>query len=204
MSLQLLIELQGVVNPTVWRRVVVPESTTFDELHFLIQLVFGWENEHLYEFANHGPKSLSGFRQPVFIEPAEDTGSMFSMFGPTPGKKSVDSSKARVGEYFLNPGDFMIYTYDFGDNWEHKVTLESIDQNTLEAPDLIDGAGLCPPEDCGGAPRLGSSQEGHDPPHGRRHGHARMVLRLVPPSKTLFPRQVGREGRDEGAERMAS
>lgn len=152
MSLQLLIELQGVANPTVWRRVVVPESASFEELHFLIQLVFGWENEHLYEFANNGPKSLSGFREPVFIEPAEDSGSMFSMFGPTLGKKSVDSSKARVGDFFLKPSDFMVYTYDFGDNWEHKVTLESIDQNALEAPDLIDGAGLCPPEDCGGFP----------------------------------------------------
>ena len=48
-----------------------------------------------------------------------------------------------------------LYIYDFGDNWEHKVSIEK----TLPAkaktpadpmPQLIDGEGPCPMEDCGG------------------------------------------------------
>jgi Plasmid pRiA4b ORF-3-like protein/Family of unknown function (DUF6596) len=45
------------------------------------------------------------------------------------------------------------YTYDFGDSWEHLITVE----RRLEAeahrsyPVCVGGAGACPPEDCGGA-----------------------------------------------------
>jgi len=45
------------------------------------------------------------------------------------------------------------YTYDFGDNWEHKIVLEK--QLAAEPgrvyPVCVAGAGACPPEDCGGA-----------------------------------------------------
>ena len=44
------------------------------------------------------------------------------------------------------------YTYDFGDNWEHKIQLEKIlprDKN-IEYPACIAGKRACPPEDCGG------------------------------------------------------
>ena len=44
------------------------------------------------------------------------------------------------------------YTYDFGDNWEHKIPLEKIlprDKN-IEYPACIAGKRACPPEDCGG------------------------------------------------------
>ena len=53
-------------------------------------------------------------------------------------------------------GAKLIYTYDFGDNWEHAVVLEkllpaqlSLD---LEYPICIDGKLACPPGDCGGIP----------------------------------------------------
>jgi hypothetical protein len=45
-----------------------------------------------------------------------------------------------------------IYEYDFGDSWQHEITLE----NTLEPepkvkyPRCVEGARACPPEDCGG------------------------------------------------------
>jgi Plasmid pRiA4b ORF-3-like protein len=43
---------------------------------------------------------------------------------------------------------------DFGDDWTHTVTLEEIREAGPEnIPELLDGAGACPPEDCGGPVR---------------------------------------------------
>jgi hypothetical protein len=37
-------------KPPIWRRVLVPEQIPFSELHAVIQLAFGWNDEHLYMF----------------------------------------------------------------------------------------------------------------------------------------------------------
>jgi hypothetical protein len=48
-------------------------------------------------------------------------------------------------------GDWLLYTYDFGDNWQHRVTIEKvITKPTGTYPRVVDGKQACPPEDCGG------------------------------------------------------
>ena len=37
-------------KPPIWRRVEVPDTLTFRELHFVLQILFDWENSHLFEF----------------------------------------------------------------------------------------------------------------------------------------------------------
>ena len=46
----------------------------------------------------------------------------------------------------------MLFTYDFGDNWEHTVLLEKIlaPEPGTHYPRCISGKRNCPPEDCGG------------------------------------------------------
>ena len=62
--LQVKVWLTG-ISPMVWRRVLVPSSFTFRELHGGIQVAMGWEGIHLYDFhlraAHYG--SWEGFRQ---------------------------------------------------------------------------------------------------------------------------------------------
>lgn len=41
-------------HPPVWRRVVVPEKMCFEDLHRVIQIIFGWEDMHLHIFENPG------------------------------------------------------------------------------------------------------------------------------------------------------
>ena len=50
MTYQFKIQIKGITKPPVWRRVLVPDTFTFQQFHFLIQEVFGWENVHLYVF----------------------------------------------------------------------------------------------------------------------------------------------------------
>jgi hypothetical protein len=50
-------------------------------------------------------------------------------------------------------GDTLLYVYDFGDNWEHLVTIEKemrIRPGVIY-PRCVAGKNACPPEDCGGS-----------------------------------------------------
>ena len=48
------------------------------------------------------------------------------------------------------PKQKIVYTYDFGDNWEHLITVEKILDKAEKAPVCIAGERNCPPEDSGG------------------------------------------------------
>ncbi|MGJ0490081.1 plasmid pRiA4b ORF-3 family protein [Methylobacter sp.] len=49
-------------------------------------------------------------------------------------------------------GDTLGYVYDFGDNWEHLVTIEKEMRVRpgIIYPRCVAGKNACPPEDCGG------------------------------------------------------
>ncbi|MGH8961413.1 MAG: plasmid pRiA4b ORF-3 family protein, partial [Jatrophihabitantaceae bacterium] len=45
----------------------------------------------------------------------------------------------------------LVYEYDFGDGWHHDIVIEQAMPSVgTGTPHLVDGAGACPPEDCGG------------------------------------------------------
>jgi hypothetical protein len=44
---QLRVWLQG-VSPMVWRRLLVRSDSTIAELHQVLQIAFGWSDEHLH------------------------------------------------------------------------------------------------------------------------------------------------------------
>ena len=51
--LQLRISLRG-VSPPVWRRLLIPEQITIVQLHRVMQLAMGWNDEHLHRFIIRG------------------------------------------------------------------------------------------------------------------------------------------------------
>jgi hypothetical protein len=63
-----------------------------------------------------------------------------------------DEDKYKLDQLLKSEKDTIIYEYDFGDGWEHKVLLEKIlhfnTDNKL--PICTKGKRACPPEDCGG------------------------------------------------------
>lgn len=120
-------------KPPIWRRILVDASTPLDKLHEYIQAAFGWWNYHLYEFEITGT---------CYGVPDPD-----SDFGPPVkhARRFALDKVAKIGGSFR-------YSYDFGDGWEHKVTVEKslAREMGMTVPICIDGRRACPPEDCGG------------------------------------------------------
>ncbi|WP_395294948.1 plasmid pRiA4b ORF-3 family protein [Kitasatospora hibisci] len=128
---QLRIELADVEQPAVWRCVQVPAGFHLDRLHLVIQAAMGWQNCHLHAFEVKGVNYAHPSSELDFVD------------------------ETAVGlDAVVKEGEFLDYTYDFGDSWEHRILVER--QVAAGAghhyPLCVDGAGACPPEDCGGAP----------------------------------------------------
>jgi hypothetical protein len=50
---QLRIVLRG-ISPLIWRRVLVRDDTTLAQLHDIMQMLFDWHHEHLFDFHIYG------------------------------------------------------------------------------------------------------------------------------------------------------
>ena len=130
------IQIQG-ITPPVWRRLLVPENFTFKRFHDIIQVAFGWENAHAYEFSPSGWGS------------SPSIGSQYEKYFGDGAEK--DSAKLKLNSIFKKEKQKFTYIYDFGDDWLHEIVLEKITDEKLEKASCVDGKGACPPEDCGGA-----------------------------------------------------
>ena len=42
------------VHPAVWRRVKLADELSIAELHRVIQILMGWDDDHLHRFRIHG------------------------------------------------------------------------------------------------------------------------------------------------------
>ena len=68
------------------------------------------------------------------------------------GEEVIPGWNHYISEYFSLEHTKATYVYDFGDNWEHTVTLEKIvpRKKGRQYPVCLKGKRACPPEDCGG------------------------------------------------------
>ncbi len=129
---QLKVTIVG-TKPPVWRRLLVPGSTSLLSLHGIVQAAFGWEDYHLHEFEING------------MHYGTDDG---QGFGPRPRSERG----ARLASV-ATEGTTFTYLYDFGDGWEHKVLVEKVTpaEPGTTYPACVGGRRACPPEDCGGS-----------------------------------------------------
>ena len=134
---QFKVTLAG-AKPPIWRRIQVPETYTFWDLHVAIQDAMGWEDYHLHKFK--------------MVDPS--TGSEVSIGIPDEDfiRKPLPGHRRKIAEYFSMENRSAEYVYDFGDTWKHKVQLEKIlpREKGVVYPICIKGKRACPPEDCGG------------------------------------------------------
>ncbi|OSP53602.1 plasmid pRiA4b ORF-3 family protein [Pseudoruegeria sp. SK021] len=123
---QLKIRLLG-ISPMIWRRVLVSSFTTLRELHGILQVAMGWEGIHLFQFdiraVEYGSWEL----------------------------RAADPD-IPLNDFRFRRNDRISYIYDMGAYWKHEVRVEAILDADPKKSYLVcaGGAGVCPPEDCGG------------------------------------------------------
>lgn len=138
-ALTLRIEVDE-IRPTIWRQVVVRGDLTLESFHEVIQHAIGWQNYHLHRFwSGDGPEV---WRSPYFVTDGD----------LEEGEEGTHEADVRLDQVLRAVGDRLRYTYDFGDDWFHTITLESVDVLDPEAPVAVCTAGEMagPLEDSGG------------------------------------------------------
>ena len=122
------------IEPPIWRRITVSDQITLAALHHVLQVVMGWENYHLHQFIvgeNHYGELDPEFDDDLDIQ---------------------EDRRVTLREIAREKEASFVYEYDFGDSWQHQVTVVGIrprTENSL-APRCFEGRRACPPEDCGG------------------------------------------------------
>jgi len=132
----LRVELEG-IQPLIWRRFAVRTATTLDKLHRVIQAAMGWQDRHLWMLT------------------AGDCNFSIVIHGDDDWNKRVTNAKAITLTTIMSSNlKTLGYCYDFGDNWEHRVFVESTKPALSQSvcPRFLGGERRCPPEDCGGIP----------------------------------------------------
>ena len=132
---QLKIVIKG-SKPPIWRRAIIPEKITFFQLHLTIQSVFCWDNYHLYEFEfpeNHIH----------VVDNIEKSDGGYGEFDEIDASETIDK--------LVSGCQWFKYVYDFGDWWEHIITVEKkITDYEVRYPQVLKYKGDIIPEDCGG------------------------------------------------------
>lgn len=139
------IQLVGIEEPIVRRKLAVPGKLTFHHLHLMIQAAMGWEHQHLYSFSER-----------------MDT-KYFTIVSPYAEEFGADGTKIPAQNIlwsYLNqhlptgdPGrDKLYYLYDYGDYWMHGIDIVDYDRSNRTSTELLEAEGACPPENCGGIP----------------------------------------------------
>ena len=125
------------VAPPIWRHIQVGDCT-LDQLHEHIQNAMGWTNSHLHQF-------ICGEHMYA------DAEAQLEQYEGDP--PVLDERNFTLAELLPEVHQGLVYEYDFGDSWEHIVTVEKIlpvDASTPAGAVCLAGSRACPPEDCGG------------------------------------------------------
>ena len=124
-------------EPLIWREITIPVAITLKTLHDIEQAAMGWTDSHLWSFtidrAEYGlPGGDDDWRDAPLI-----------------------NAKKTVLRDILKPGKTKIqYLYDFGDSWEHALTISARRAGEVGQPypSYVDGERNAPIDDCGGIP----------------------------------------------------
>jgi hypothetical protein len=92
------------IEPVIWRTVQVPAALSLAGLHKVLQIARGWESTHLHQFI-------------------ADDGRLFGVVEPE--LRLIDQGGASLADV-LGPGRELVYEYDFGDCWRHRLTVEQV------------------------------------------------------------------------------
>ena len=130
----------------------MPVGLTLEQLHDVLQSAMGWEDCHLHDFR---------IGQKRFGKP--DPNDRLMGLPATGNERTV-----RLFTVLGKVGAKAVYTYDFGDSWEHAIVVEKVlpPEPELPYPVCVGGKLHGLPEDCGGIPGYYNLLEAiRDPAH---------------------------------------
>jgi hypothetical protein len=120
------------ISPLIWRRLLVRSDSTLAQLHEVLQIAFGWDDEHLNRF--------------------EIRGREYAVYRDGAGMIGIDATHVRLCDLKLRRLERCVYEYDLGDSWIHDLRLETtLPVNPKDIyPLCVAGKCSAPPDDCGG------------------------------------------------------
>ncbi len=146
------------IEPVIWRKFTMVSRSTLADLHAAIQAAMPWLDSHLHRFE---------LADACYVDASCDWDDWFDA-------EMRDEESVTLGSLLSRGIVAFTYIYDFGDDWEHEITISRAGsaEPGVAYPRVIDGARACPPEDCGGDPGYARLLEaialGEDTPHGSR------------------------------------
>lgn len=120
------------ISPLIWRRLQVSSETTIAQLHYIIQMAFGWTDSYLHHFVIHAKQY--GVDKPC--------GLWFS----------DNANTVVLGQLGLRARERFLYEYNFFDHWQVQLRVEKIIERKtkLTHPKCMTGKCSGPLENCGG------------------------------------------------------
>src|SRR6202022_2011189 len=96
-------------HPPIWRRVQGPDAMLLSRLHGALQIAIGWTNSPLHQFIVGGRYYGLPYPDPYAEE-----------------MNIIDERTALLNQIAPQVRSRFIYEYDFGDSWEHEITVEKL------------------------------------------------------------------------------
>ena len=110
------------VSPMIWRRLLVPGSTSLARLHRAIQIAYHWDDDYLHQFhiygKNYGTYNSDGFA---------------SAYG---------ADEALIDDFSFDAGDKFFYEYNFFKHYIIDCRIENIKEVKKASIFCIKGNGM--------------------------------------------------------------
>ena len=117
------IALRG-VSPMIWRRLRINGSMSLADFHQVIQIVFGWDDEHLHRFHIYGKDYGIAYAGGLSF--------------------SDDAHLVFIDDFAFDVGDRFTYEYNFFESRLHDIRVEAIETRAASPmfPFCVKGNGI--------------------------------------------------------------
>jgi hypothetical protein len=104
------------ISPMVWRRLQIPGNISLAKLHHIIQIVYGWDDEHLHQFHIHGKDYGISYLGGIAF--------------------SDDANKVFFNDFAFDVGDKFTYEYNFFVHCLIDIRIEDVKNSFSPLPVL--------------------------------------------------------------------
>jgi hypothetical protein len=129
----------------IWRRIAIRGDQTLDKFHRTIFEAFDRFDPHLYSFYFPKPgirgrerlRNATEYTHPYVLEER-----------PFDDRELHNAATTKIEELNLEKGQSFDYLFDFGDSWEHVITVEETDSKVERGryPRILEKRGESPPQ----------------------------------------------------------